>query len=102
MGLDIVFAARQSSATSAIQKKGRRNESAGSSAMPSVASPQLWTPQHPEPLMSRNQAFFGTAFRPRQARRSLDQKLQYAQKVPRDLDVSQVACVMEGDEDLVG
>jgi hypothetical protein len=59
-------------------------------------------PQQPKPLMSRNQGVLEAALPASLAPRSLIHELQYVQQVLRDLDVSLVACMMEGDEDLVG
>jgi hypothetical protein len=60
-------------------------------------------PQLPKALMSGDQAFPGAAIGPgREGGRSLDHELQQVQQLSRDLNVRLVACVMEGDEDLIG
>jgi hypothetical protein len=60
-------------------------------------------PQLPQPLMGGDQAFLGPALSSgRQIRRPVNHELQHGQQFRRDLDVCLVACVMEGDEDLVG
>ena len=67
------------------------------------ASPATPDRQRLKPLMGRDQTFLCPAiFSVRQTGRPRGHEFQHVQQLPGDLDVSLVACVMKGDEDLIG